>query len=106
MEELDGEPADKRVLRLSGPLWLASVPQFQTALRLDESRPVILDFSDVPIVDSAGIASLVAEAIAHQKNGHTIVLVGVTDRVRNTLHVTQVEQFFRFCWTVEEAKQS
>lgn len=104
IEEVPSEPGERRVLRISGPLWLASVPLFQAELRSDEESALILDLSGVPIIDSAGIAALVAEAIVHQKQGHTMVLVGVSDRVRNTLHVTQVEKFFQFHWTLDEAK--
>jgi anti-sigma B factor antagonist len=104
IEELSGGPTERRVLRLSGPLWLASVQQFQTVVRAEEDRGLILDVTGVPIVDSAGIAALVAEAIIHQKQGHTIALVGISERVRNTLRVTQVEKFFTYFWTVEEAQ--
>ena len=104
IEELSGGPTERRVLRLSGPLWLASVQQFQTVVRAEEDRGLILDVTGVPIVDSAGIAALVAEAIIHQKQGHTIALVGISERVRNTLRVTQVAKFFTYFWTVEEAQ--
>ena len=72
IEELSGGPTERRVLRLSGPLWLASVQQFQTVVRAEEDRGLILDVTGVPIVDSAGIAALVAEAIIHQKQGHRL----------------------------------
>ena len=57
IEELAGEPTGRRVLRLSGPLWLASVQHFQTMVRAEEDRALILDVTAVPIVDSAGIAA-------------------------------------------------
>jgi anti-anti-sigma factor len=104
IEELDTKPNERRVLRLTGPLWLASVEKFQMVVRSEENRALILDVTGVPIVDSAGIAALVTEAIAHQKQGHSIALVGISDRVRNTLRVTQVEKFFHYYWTVDEAK--
>ena len=106
IEEAEDQTGPRRVLVLSGPLWLASVQHFQSQIRSEPHRPLILDFTRVPILDSAGIAALVAEAIVHQKEGHAIALVGVSERVRNTLRVTHVEKFFDFYWTVEEAQST
>lgn len=104
IEELESQPGAKRVLVLSGPLWLSSVQKFQSLVQSEPHRPLILDVTRVPILDSAGIAALVAEAIVHQKEGHAIALVGVSERVRNTLRVTHVEKFFNYYWTIEEAQ--
>jgi anti-anti-sigma regulatory factor len=39
-----------------------------------------------------------------QHGGRTLALVGVSDRVRNALEVTRVEQFFRFFDSVDAAE--
>ena len=41
--------------------------------------------------------------VSHNKEGHSLALVGVSERVRNALKVTHVESFFRFFSTQEEA---
>jgi anti-anti-sigma factor len=73
----------QRVLRLTGPLMLTTLFQFQSLVRADTSRHVILDFTNVPYVDSAGIGALVGAYASHQKQRHTVGLVGVNERVRN-----------------------
>ena len=103
IEEVPDAIAGRRVLRLSGTLWLSSVPQFHSAVKGDADG-LVLDMSGVPIIDSAGVAALVALAVPHQKEPHPLALVGVSERVRKTLHVTQVEQFFKFFWNLAEAK--
>ena len=60
----------------------------------------------MPYIDSAGIGSLVGAYVSHQKEGRSLALVGVTERVLNALKVTRVEQFFRFCKTVDEVGQA
>jgi anti-sigma B factor antagonist len=65
-------------------------------VRGNTSRHLILDMSDVPYMDSAGIGALVGAYVNHQKEGRSLALVGVTDRVRAALQVTRVEQFFKF----------
>ena len=52
--------------------------------------------TNVPYVDSADIGALVGAYVTHVKDGKSLAMVGVNDRVRSALQVTRVEQFFRF----------
>lgn len=106
---IDDDPAAQpghRVLRLTGPLVLTTVFEFQATVRADNSRSLIIDFTGVPYVDSAGIGALVGAYVTHQKDGRNLALVGVSDRVHNALKVTRVEQFFRFFDSVSAAAQA
>jgi len=94
----------ERVLRLDGPLTLANIFQFQTIVRADRSRSLIVDLTNVPYVDSAGIGSLVGAHVSRENN-HTLTLVGTSERVRQALRVTRVEQFFRMADSVDQALQ-
>lgn len=94
-----------RVLRLDGPLTLANIFQFQNLVRADRSRSLIVDLTKVPYVDSAGIGSLVGAQVSRQ-NDRTLTLVGISQRVREALRVTRVEQFFQMASSVDEALQS
>jgi anti-sigma B factor antagonist len=86
----------QRVLRLNGPIVITNLFQFQSMVRADASKTLILDLSKVPYIDSAGIGALVGAYVTHQKEGRNLALVGVTERVRNTMQVTRVETFFKF----------
>jgi anti-sigma B factor antagonist len=79
---------------------------FQAKVRGDSSRELILDFTGVPYIDSAGIGALVGAYVTHQKEGRSLILVGVHERVLTALKVTRVEQFFRFSKTVDEVGQA
>src|SRR5271170_2413312 len=59
IEELAGSRDGIHILRLSGPLTLANLFGFQSKMRADSSRALILDFTSVPLADSAGIGALV-----------------------------------------------
>lgn len=89
-------PTGQRVLRLTGPLVLNSFFAFQTMVREDETQLLLLDFSAVPYIDSAGIGALVGAYVHRQKDGRQLMLVGVSPRVRTALKVTKVEHFFQF----------
>src|SRR6266478_9183748 len=95
-----------RILRLSGPLTLANLFGFQSKVRADNSRKLILDFTDVPLADSAGIGALVGSYVSRQKDGRSLGLVGVNQRIHQALEITRVENFFRFYGTVAEAEQA
>ena len=86
----------RRVLRLSGPLTLSTLFEFQNLVRSVSGAHLILDFTQVPYVDSAGVGALVGAYVRHQKDGHTLTLAGANERVRNTLKVTRVQDFFTY----------
>jgi anti-sigma B factor antagonist len=106
IEELSGSREGIRVLRLSGPLTLPNLFGFQSKVRADSSRALILDFTDVPLADSAGIGALVGAYVTRQKDGRSLGLVGVNQRIHYALEVTRVESFFHFYGTVTEAEQA
>ena len=104
IEDLPGSRDGIRVLRLSGPLTLANLFGFQSKVRADNSRALILDFTDVPLAYSAGIGALVGAYVTRQKDGRSLGLVGVNQRIHHALEVTRVDNFFRFYGTVAEAE--
>src|ERR1035437_1223241 len=106
IEDLPGSQEGIRILRLAGPLTLANVFGFQSKVRADTSRALILDFTNVPLADSAGIGALVGAYVTRQKNGRSLGLVGVNPRIPQALEVTRGESFFRFYGTVTEAEQA
>jgi anti-sigma B factor antagonist len=91
-----GVQNQKRVLKLSGPLTIATLFEFQNLVRSNVGAGLVLDFTSVPYVDSAGVGALVGAYVRHQKEGHSLTLAGVNERVRGTLKVTQVESFFHY----------
>jgi len=91
-----------RILKLTGPLTISTLFEFQNLVRANSSPKLILDFTNVPYVDSAGVGALVGAYVRHQKEGHSVTLAGVNDRVRGTLRVTQVEKFFNYVDSVPQ----
>lgn len=104
MEAVAGQQEGQFIVRLSGPLTLGNLFEFQKTIRADKSPFLIIDLTAVPYIDSAAIGALVGAHVSHQKNGHRLALVGVNSRVRDALRVTQVEQFFAIFPTQEEAE--
>jgi anti-sigma B factor antagonist len=97
-----GQQNEKRVLKLSGPLTIATLFEFQNLVRTNTSAGLVLDFTNVPYVDSAGVGALVGAYVRHQKEGHSVTLAGVNERVRNTLKITQVDPFFTYTESIPQ----
>jgi anti-sigma B factor antagonist len=75
-------------------------------VRASTSPTLILDLTQVPYIDSAGIGALVGAYVSHDRDGRVLAIVGVTERVRNSLQVTRVEQFFQFYDTATAAHEA
>ena len=104
IEDVASLEQDQRVLRLTGPIVINNLFEFQSTIRSNSARRLIIDMAAVPYVDSAGIGALVGAYVTHQKDGRSLALVGVNERVRAALQVTHVESFFRFFDTVPQAE--
>jgi anti-sigma B factor antagonist len=106
IEDFEGSMPGQRVLRLQGPVVLGTLFQFQGAIRAKAAPTLIIDFTNVPYIDSAGIGALVGAYVSHNKEGRKLALVGVSERLFTALKVTRVEQFFRIYSSLPEAEQA
>ena len=86
----------KRMLKLSGPLTIATLYELQDMVRSGPTASLVLDLTSVPYIDSAGVGALVGAYVRLQKDQHSVNLIGTNDRVRTTLKVTKVENFFEY----------
>jgi anti-sigma B factor antagonist len=106
IEQLRGSRDGICILRLSGPLTLPNIFGFQSKVRADNSEILVLDFTGVPLADSAGIGALVGAYVTRQRDGRKLRLVGINQRIHQALEVTRVEQFFSFFNSVADAEQT
>jgi anti-sigma B factor antagonist len=106
IDDQPGKQPGQRILRLDGALVMTTMFEFQAMVRADKSSALIVDFTNVPYIDSAGIGALVGAYVTRQNNGRNLALVGVCERIHNALNVTRVEQFFRFFDSVGAAEEA
>jgi anti-sigma B factor antagonist len=91
-------------LKLTGPLLLSNLFEFQNRLREEKSRGLIIDLSDVPYIDSAGIGVLVNGMVSCKNHDRTLVLSGVVERVMTVLRITKVDTLFHFAASNADAE--
>jgi anti-sigma B factor antagonist len=94
------------VLSLQGDVDMHVSPQVRDALLSvfkTNAKGVLIDLSDVPFMDSSGIATLV-EGLRWSKNeGRRFILVGLQDTVSHTLKLAKLDSFFEIFPSQEEA---
>jgi anti-anti-sigma factor len=100
----EGSREGTRVLTLKGPLTLQTLFQFQNAVRAETAPVVIIDFTEVPFVDSAGLGALVGAHVTAQKNKRAIYFTGFNPKVKALIEMTHIGQFFRTFPTVKDAE--
>ena len=55
IEDIASPEQDQRVLRLTGPIVINNLFEFQSTIRSNSARRLIINMAAVPYVDSAGI---------------------------------------------------
>jgi anti-anti-sigma factor len=104
IECVDGAGGATVIFRLHGPLLLGNFFSFQSMVRSDQSRLLIVDIADVPYIDSAGIGCLVGAHVSRENAGRKLIVAGATERLLNALKATKVDHLFTFANTVEDAQ--
>src|SRR5262249_44025745 len=84
---------------------------FQLQMLVDKvvqagTSKILLNLTEVPIIDSMGIGEIVRAFKRVQEAGGTLKLVGVTDRVYGALKITQLLDLIESFTTEEEAVAS
>jgi anti-sigma B factor antagonist len=84
-------PTGAWILTLTGPLTLQTLFDFQQASREEATKPIVLDLTAVPYMDSAGLGSVLGMFASCQRVKRGFGLVGVTPRIRTLFQVTHVD---------------
>jgi anti-sigma B factor antagonist len=106
LESVPGQAAGSRILRLTGPLTLSGLFDFQGALRNDPPPALILDLTAVPYMDSAGMGAIINYYVAAQRAGRRLIVTGVNGRVLELFKMTKVDCLLTLLPTVADAEQA
>ena len=99
-------PSGARIFKLEGPLTLQSLFEFQSFVRQERTKPVIVDLSGVDYMDSAGLGSVISIYTSCQQSQRGFAITGLTERIRTLFKVTNVEGLLPCFDTMAEAEQA
>jgi len=90
IEAIDNASGAK-IFKLSGPLTIQTLYDFQQMVRDETAKPIIIDISQVPYMDSAGLGCIVSAFTSCQRNQRAFGITGLTDRIKTLFTVTHVD---------------
>ena len=94
------------ILQLVGPLTLSTIFGFQNELRAATPGVLILDLSETPYIDSAGLGLIMNYYVSAMDHGRKLLLAGVNERVKALLEMTKVQSVLTSFPSVAEAEAS
>jgi anti-anti-sigma factor len=111
MEQMDvvrdlGATGTTTILRLKGPLTLSTLFLLQDTLREIPNVDTVIDVSEVPYIDSAGLGTILSRWAHTQRIGHKFALTGVSPRIEVLLEITKVNTVLPMFKTAEEADRN
>jgi anti-anti-sigma factor len=99
-----GSSADIRILRLHGPITLSNMFEFQKVLVESPPKVTIVDFTESPYMDSAGLGILLNYYVSGKRHGRHLRLVGVNYRVAALLELTGAHKLVNSYDSIEAAE--
>jgi len=101
----EGKAPGTVIVRLAGPLTLRNIFDLQALLRSAEVTPTtILDLTEVPYMDSAGMGVVINYHVHCQNRGGKLIALGVSPRIMELFRMTRVDTVIRMAATLEEAE--
>ena len=96
--------AGLQILVLKGAFTSGASAIFVDAVAAADAPRLILDMTEVPMVDSMAVGALVRAFVSCHKTGRKLALVGLNHRVHNVLHLTGIAPLFDTYASVREAE--
>ena len=101
----DGSAAGTRIYQVTGPITLPNLFTFQDSMRSAEPpKLAILDLTQVPYMDSAGMGSIINYFTHCQRRGIKLVIAGVSARVSELFKMTGVDTLIPMRDSIEAAE--
>jgi anti-anti-sigma factor len=96
--------AGQQILQLKGAFTSTASGIFVDAVATADAPRLILDLTEVPMVDSMAVGALVRAFVSCHKSGRKLALVGLNHRVYNVLHLTGIAPLFDTYATISAAE--
>jgi len=104
--EIVDNPSGVRILKLSGALTLQTMFEFQDLVRKERTKPLVIDISAVPYMDSAGLGCVIGAYTSCQTTNRGFGITGLTPRIRTLFQVTHVDGMLPCFDTLDAAEKA
>jgi len=99
---------DRRIVRIKDKITFEHCPDLQTRLDslLEEGvREVVLDFKDVPFMDSSGIGEVLRLFKLMRDRQGNLILINPNQKLRDLFDMYRFQQFMKIVDTVETGQE-
>jgi anti-anti-sigma factor len=101
---IPGNTPESRIFEVHGPITMASLFEFQKVLMGGEEKVTILNLTNSPYMDSAGLGALLNYYVSAKRRGRFLRLVGVNIRIAELLKLTSAHTLIQRYDTVAAAE--
>jgi len=91
----------QKIFSLKGPLSIHTLFKFQEAVRSESSSVLILDFTEVPFIDSAGLGAVVSAHVNARKSDRRILFAAFNGQARTLIEMTHVNDLLETYDTID-----
>jgi anti-anti-sigma factor len=99
-----GRNEGTQIVKLVGPLTLTTLFTFQNEFRAMKPPVLIMDLSETPYMDSAGLGLVMNQFVSAERNGRKFLLTGLNGRIKALMELTKVNTVLKVYPSVEEAE--
>ena len=92
---IPGKTAETRVFQVHGPITMSNLFDFQKALIGGTEKVTIVDLTDSPYMDSAGLGVLLNYYVSGKRHGRHLRLVAVNFRIAALLELTHANSLIK-----------
>jgi anti-anti-sigma factor len=103
--EIINRPSGTQLIKLSGPLTLRTLFEFQEAAR-QHAGALVIDVAGVPYMDSAGLGALIGIFASCHRTGQKFAISSVPERVQVLFEMTGVQGMLPCFPSSDEAEAS
>lgn len=93
------------ILHLRGDLTRESEDTFKNINLEEQTGEIIIDFSAVPYINSAGLAQLIGLVRRYRKNGGNLCAVNLSEHYKKIFYMVGLSDYIAVFDTLEQARQ-
>jgi anti-sigma B factor antagonist len=94
------------VFRISGPLTITTLFALQDELRQAGDVDTVIDVTNTPYIDSAGLGTILSHWAHTQRAGKKFAMTGINPRIQVLLEITKVNTVLPMYSTAEDADRA
>ena len=91
------------VFQVDGEINISTSPELKKQFEKQTAKKIVVDLAKVAYIDSSGLATLVEILKRTKSQSGSLVLSGLSDKVKSLFEITKLDKLFQVSMTQDEA---